>query len=254
MGCRLVFLWLLSLMLCSVVPGTGAAQSKSFRLSAPEDLVNSGFLKHLLPRFSLKTQIRIELVDEGAPAEAALSAGGAGQPVFEGLDRMWSLAVLDADNVHLARFTDWLASEVGQKTIGSFQPEGKPLFVAALGQQVAVEAVVLPGNAQEGEKLSVLHCGRCHMVNEATRMSTIGSSPSFAVMRSFSDWQARFEAFFVLKPHPAFTIIDGVTPPFDISRPSPIAPVEMTLEDLEAILAFVSQIPPADLGAPIQYQ
>jgi hypothetical protein len=31
-------------------------------------------------------------------------------------------------------------------------------------------------------------------------------------------------------------------------------PVEMTLEDLEAILAFVSRIPPADLGAPIQYQ
>ena len=254
MGCRLVLVWLLSLVLCGVVPGTGLAQSKSFRLSAPDALVASGFLKHLLPRFSLKTQIRIELVSEDDPADAALSAGGPGRPVFEGLDQTWALAILDGENAHLKRFIDWLASDVGQKTIGSFQPEGKPLFVAAIGQQAEVEAVALPGNAQEGEKLSVLHCGRCHMVNEATRMSTIGSSPSFAVMRSFSDWQARFEAFFVLKPHPAFTIIAGVTPPFDISRPSPIAPVEMTLEDLEAILAFVSQIPPADLGAPIQYQ
>jgi len=253
-GCRLAVVCLLSLVLCSLVPASGKAQSRSFRLGAPEDLVASGFLKHLLPRFSLKTQIRIERVDPGEPAEAVLSADGPGRSVFVGLDKTWALDIRDPDNPHLQRFTDWLASDVGQKTIETFQPEGKPLFAAALGPQKAVEAVALPGNIVEGEKLSVLHCGRCHMVNEATRMSTIGSSPSFAVMRSFTDWQARFEAFFVLKPHPAFTKIEGVTPPFDISRPSPIAPVEMTLEDLEAILAFVSRIPPADLGAPIQYQ
>jgi hypothetical protein len=73
-------------------------------------------------------------------------------------------------------------------------------------------------------------------------------------MRSFTDWRARFEAFFALNPHPSFTQVDGVTEPFDISRPSPIAPVEITLDELDAILAFVSRIPPADLGAPIQYQ
>ncbi|GAB4516663.1 MAG: hypothetical protein Tsb0019_16180 [Roseibium sp.] len=230
------------------------AETKSFRLGAPDALVESGVLKHLLPRFSLKTQIRIELVDAAAPADARLSTGGVGVAVFSGLDQTWHLEVLDKDNAHLARFSDWITSDVGRNTIEAFQPDGKPLFTAALAGPEEEETVVLSGDAVEGEKLSVRHCGRCHMVNDATRLTTIGSSPSFAVMRSFADWQARFEAFFALNPHPAFTVIDGVTEPFDITRPSPIVPVRITLEELEAILAFVSRIPPADLGAPIQYQ
>ena len=32
----------------------------------------------------------------------------------------------------------------------------------------------------------------------------------------------RFDAFYTLAPHPAFTQIDGVTDPFPIDRPSPI--------------------------------
>ena len=82
----------------------------------------------------------------------------------------------------------------------------------------------------------------------------MGSTPSFPLLRTFSDWDERFESFYVLKPHAAFTQIEGVTPPFDIERPSPIVPMEITLEDLEAITAYVAIIAPADLGAPIKSQ
>jgi len=252
-GCRLFCVWLLGLTLCIVATGSGKAQSRTFRLAAPEALVASGFLKHLLPRFSLKTQIRIEVVEDGQ-ADARLSTEGKGTPVFVGLDATWLLISLTPGNEHVDRFSDWITSDVGRKTIDAYKPGGKNLFTAAAAKRADEETVALAGDIVEGEKLAVRHCGRCHMVNEATRLTTIGSSPSFAVMRSFSDWQARFEAFFALNPHPSFTMIEDVTEPFDASRPSPIVPVEMTLDELDAILAFVSRIPPADLGAPIQYQ
>ena len=102
-----------------------------------------------------------------------------------------------------------------------------------------------------GEKISLFHCGRCHVVNHRNRMNAIGSTPSFALMRSFADWEARFRAFYTLKPHPAFTQITDVTAPFDEKLPSPIAPVEMTLEEIETMLVFVEGIEPANLGAPL---
>lgn len=82
-------------------------------------------------------------------------------------------------------------------------------------------------------------------------MNAIGSTPSFALMRSFADWEARFRAFYTLKPHPAFTQVADVTAPFDEKLPSPIAPVEMTLEEIETMLVFVEGIEPANLGAPL---
>lgn len=254
MGCRALIL--LAVTLCSGIlfHQPGNAQSRSFRLSVPDAIAETGFLKYLLPRFSLKTGIRIEIVGEAEASELRLSDGGAGVAVFSGLGKTWSLTTHEETNEHADRFRDWLTGDVGRRTVDAFEENGKQVFTAALEQVEDNGPVVLSGDAVRGEKLAVLHCGRCHMVNEATRLSTIGSSPSFAVMRSFSDWQMRFEAFFALNPHPAFTVIDGVTEPFDITRPSPIVPVEMTLEELEAILAFVSRIPPADLGAPIQYQ
>jgi len=253
-GCRLIFAIAIWLMACMVAPERGTAQSRSFRLGAPDALAETGFLKYLLPRFSLKTGIRIELVGEGEAAEVVLSATRDGTAVFSGLGRTWTLKVEDAGNDHAMRFRNWLTGDIGRRTIDSFEADGEQLFTASIAEEKDTGPVVLSGNAAEGEKLAVLHCGRCHSVNEATRLTTIGSTPSFAVMRGFSDWQVRFEAFFVLNPHPSFTIIDGVTEPFDITRPPPIVPLQLTLDELEAILAFVSRIEPADLGAPIQYQ
>ncbi|MHA7776658.1 hypothetical protein [Roseibium sp. M-1] len=261
MGCRLILALAAWLIAGLLAPDPGTAQSKSFRLSAPDAVAETGFLKFLLPRFSLKTGIRIELVGERDAADVillaakdGLSAANDGAPVFSGLDETWFLIVLAKDNDHAVRFRKWLTGDIGRRTVDDFEENGKQLFTASLAKEKDVGPVILSGDATEGEKLAVLHCGRCHRVNEATRHSGIGSTPSFSVMRSFTDWQRRFEAFFSLNPHPSFTMIDGVTEPFDITRPPPIAPLELTLDDLEAILAFVSRIEPADLGAPIQYQ
>lgn len=252
--CRLILVALAGLLFIAGPGASGKADAKSFRLSAPDDLVASGFLKHLLPRFSLKTGIRIEIVPEVSAAEAGFSASSDGTPAFSGLGKDWYLAVPDAENEQVARFEAWLTGDVGKKTIDAFKPEGAQLFTAAVAKPKEAVSDAISGDVVSGEKLAVVHCGRCHMVNEATRLTTIGSTPSFAVMRSFSDWRVRFEAFFALNPHPSFTQVAGVTEPFDISQPSPITPVEITVSELDAILAFVSRIPPADLGAPIQFQ
>ncbi|KIN70324.1 hypothetical protein Z945_3700 [Sulfitobacter noctilucae] len=225
-----------------------AAQDKAFSLQAPDTLVQTGFLKHLLPRFSLKTGVRIT-VTEGA-GDAAL--GAEGMPVFAQGETVWHFTSPGGEDMDA--FQDWLLSEVGKRTIEAFAPDGTPLFSADVGRVQAVETTQITGNVVRGEAVSLSQCGRCHVVNETNRMNAIGSTPSFALMRTFPDWQERFETFFMLRPHPAFTQVTGITEPFPENLPSPIAPIEVSWEDIEAIGAYVGSITPADLGKPIQLQ
>ncbi|MGI9389097.1 MAG: hypothetical protein ACR2O1_03490 [Boseongicola sp.] len=233
-----------------IIPGALAAQDKSFRLSAPENLVETGFLKHLLPRFSLKTGVRITVVTQRDVAEAALGAEGV--PVFKDQERLWQITYKKGP--HTDRFAEWLLSDVGRRTIEAFQPDGTSLFSADVSVEQAVVNVSFEGDAATGEALALSLCGRCHVVNEKNRMNGIGSTPSFGLLRTFADWDNRFQSFFALNPHPSFTQVLDVTQPFSEERPPPIEPLKLTLEDLEAILAFVSAMEPANLGAPIQSQ
>lgn len=228
--------------------GSAMAQDRTFRLVAPTELSESGFLKYLLPRFSLKTGIRITVVAPGDEADAAF--GDIGVPVFEGLGTLWHYE--HTPNSNTDRFAEWLTSDIGRDTIGSFETGGSVTFAAYVAAPKQVETAVMTGDAVAGEANSLAHCGRCHVVSEKNRMNAIGSTPSFSLLRTFPDWQNRFEAFYVLKPHPAFTQIADVTEPFHESLPSPIVPIELTLDELDAILAYVATIEPADLGAPIQ--
>lgn len=102
-----------------------------------------------------------------------------------------------------------------------------------------------------GEKLTLVHCGRCHVVSERNRFGGIGSTPSFAALRAAEDWEDRFRAFYALNPHPAFSQVAGVTPPFVPERPSPIHPVELTPAEIETIIDFARTIAPKDLGAEV---
>ena len=238
-------------VLLSLVPVAGVAGDRDIRLMAPAALIESGLLKHLLPRFSLKTQIRVELTD--GEAEIVLSPEGDGTPVFSGAGATWRMRVQDG-HAGAVRFADWLTSEVGQRTVTSYSVDGAQPFTLPKADIVEAPVETYDGDAAEGLKLSSTHCGRCHVVSEANRMNAIGSTPSFHVLRSLGDWDNRFRAFFALNPHPAFTQVEDVTEPFPINRPSPIAPVEITLDDLEAIMAYVSRLEPADLGAPIKHQ
>ena len=99
-----------------------------------------------------------------------------------------------------------------------------------------------------GEKLTIVNCGRCHVVSAKNRMGGIGSTPSFAVLRTFDDWEARMKKFWTLRPHPSFTQIDGVTDPFPEHRPPHVHPIRLTLDELGRIIAYTRTIPPAELG------
>ena len=224
-----------------------AEADKRFSLAAPVALEDSGLLDYLLPRFSLKTSIRI--TRGAAPETADAVFGSDGQPMFQGPQQVWSLAV--GDDPDARAFADWLASSIGRDTVAAFQVAGENPFSTQVERTVAVAALEFEGEAAEGADLSLTLCGRCHVVGAVNRMKAIGSTPSFAMLRTLPDWTRRFQGFYALNPHPAFTQISEVTPPFDPMRPSPIAPIEMTLDELEDILAFVAEIAPADLGAPV---
>ena len=247
-ACRRAAVTALLCLLCT----PAVADDKRFRLAAPEALVESGLLDYLLPRFSLKTGVRIELVPEGAGAAARLGTE-AGRAVFVGPQATWRLG-LEGDHAGAARFADWLRSEIGQRTVTSYESGGAAPFSRPEPEVEAVAAPVFAGDAARGREVAQARCGRCHVVDPARRMGGIGSTPSFAVLRTLPDWDLRFQTFYALNPHPAFTQITGVTEPFARHLPPAIAPIEMTPAELEAVLAYVAGLAPADLGAPIQFQ
>lgn len=218
-------------------------------LAAPGSVTDSGVLKHILPRFSLKTGVRVIADPDGA---MQLAPEPPGDPVFGRAGRIYHLRI--GQDPGQQRFRDWLLSDIGKRTIESFQPaDGDPF--SARFDTVAVETTArFDGDAKRGAELSLSLCGRCHVIGPQNRMGGLGSTPSFPVLRSLADWNDRFEQFYVLNPHPAFTQVPGVTPPFDPERPSPIVPVSITLQELDAIVAFVSASAAADLGAPLQRQ
>jgi mono/diheme cytochrome c family protein len=196
--------------------------------------------------------VRIELVGPADPAEMTIGRD-AGRPVFKGDGTLWRID-RTGDHPGAERFAEWLASEIGQRTVTSYEVAGHaPFTLPGIAEEVEA-ATDFDGDAAAGKRVSLAQCGRCHVVAPENRMNAMGSTPSFAVLRTMPDWAARFQSFYVLKPHPAFTQVEEVTAPFPIDRPSPIVPVKVTLDEVEAILAYVAEMPPADLGAPLQFQ
>ena len=229
-------------------PAIVQAQSADFTLSAAPEVRDTGFLQHLLPRFSLKHGVRITQIDAGGD----VVIGQTGIPVFVGLDTVWHIAASNASGPQL--FTKWLLSDVGMRTIESYQPEGVAIFSAQIVDEVAQPVLTLDGDPLQGETLSLKHCGRCHVINHSNRMDGMGQTPSFALMRTFEDWQNRFATFYVLNPHPSFTQIANITEPFAAHLPPAIVPLEITQDEIDHILSYVATIAPADLGAPLQSQ
>lgn len=238
-------------LVLALLPLGAGAEDRLLRLHAPEALTETGLLGYLLPRFTLKTRVKVEQVAD--PGSADLVLGDQGRALFEGAGQVWhmDLATEDPD---AARFAEWLAGDVGRRTVLAYAPEGTALFSEPSKTAKKAVEVSFDGDAQQGHEVSRAKCRRCHAVDDASRMTSIGSTPSFGILRSLPDWDARFGGFYLLNPHPSFMIIDGVTDPFRDSSPPPIVPIEMTLEELEAMLAYVSALKATDLGAPIQHQ
>jgi mono/diheme cytochrome c family protein len=132
---------------------------------------------------------------------------------------------------------------------GTPKPLGRrlwPLFAVGL-----IAASHGPARASgDGERLALRHCGRCHVVGEANRFGGIDSTPSFAALRAVPGWRDKLDAFWTVGPHVAVIQIEGLTDPFPPERPPPMAPIEITMAELEAIRAFIATIEPKDLGGP----
>lgn len=228
------------------------AQGKTTTLYVAPEVQDSGLIKFMLPRFTLKHGVRVTVVSDGDAAGSLIEGGD--RAVFSRSGTNYGLTVRATDDPYMATLAAWMIGDVGQRTILSFKQDGQSVFETPVVVAEVEEIVELDGDAARGADLALSACGRCHVVGEVNRMNGIGSTPSFAVLRSLDDWMERFLAFYALNPHPSFTIIPDVTEPFDETRPSPISPVTLTLEELENIVAYAATMDPADLGSPIAHQ
>ena len=232
-----------AIVTCATIMAALPAIGQELKLRMSDEMVSSGFDKQLLPRFKFKHRITVSAVTSG---DTDMIFGPEGDRIFQTVDGE-SVHLLinnsDGKRAELAgKFRDWLRSDPGKAAIEGFRPNGEQIYSTAFEIVVVEEEEVFEGDEIDGSRLALVHCGRCHVVDERNRMGGIGSTPSFAAMRGREDWSSLFRAFFVHNPHPSFTQVDGVTEPFDPNKPLHIAPVEITLEEIEAITEPVVSI------------
>jgi mono/diheme cytochrome c family protein len=241
-------------LLLSICAGPAMGADAPLRLSAPAEMTQSGFLTHILPRFRFKTRIGVDVAAPDGAADMALAPGPDGAAVFSAPDgTVFRLRSLSPDP-RVKRFVDWLKSAPGKAAINGFPVGGPPAYQAGTFVAEEVQEEVIDGDVAMGSRLSLVHCGRCHVIDKRNRMGGIGSTPSFAALRGRKGWTDLFRKYWTENPHPSFTQVAGVTEPFDPMRPAFVAPVMITLEEIDAIVAFVATIAPKDLGAPVQGQ
>ena len=257
-------------MLLVMLPLSAPVQANTLNLGVSEDLEASGLARHLAPRYGLRANTRVTVIAaDAAGLEAGLHAGEI--DVVIASDAV--LAALQADGVvrrraaafrtdeedargyavsrpvdgpnedRAAAFQDWLTGTVGRSAIEVF--EGEVAYVpGALVVERAAADLVPDGDVEAGADLALSHCGRCHRIDARNRFGGMSNTPSFAVLRAQDVWLDKFITFWALNPHPSFTQIDGLTQPFDPERPPSIHPLYLTMDEVDAIVAFAATIEP----------
>ena len=119
----------------------------------------------------------------------------------------------------------------------------KKIGVVAAAAAMQLLAQSAAADVERGRSLAAEHCTRCHVVGDINPYGGIESTPSFIGMKYLADWERRFEEFYILPPHPALVRIAEVTADRDESRPVFVQEIVLTLEDVDAILAFVRTLP-----------
>lgn len=254
------------LLLASGREGHCAAEEIS--LHAAPELVEAGLVRHLAPRFRFRSGIRITLAPSPEEADMALMAEDAvdgqimararlARPVFVNRKngRRYLLLILTADEEKAAAasaFLDWLLNGPGKATLESFPDGEHPAFEAIERAGMPVTPASFKGDPVRGYQLARLHCRRCHVIDEKDKFAGIGSTPSFMALKALPDWQQRFSVYWTLPPHRGLVDVEAMSEPRPLSQPLPIAPVKMTLDDVEDILAYVASLEAKDLGKPIE--
>ncbi|MEL7543855.1 MAG: c-type cytochrome [Pseudomonadota bacterium] len=123
-------------------------------------------------------------------------------------------------------------------------------FAKAARLLVRVSCLVVlttPGNAADvarGKDLSQTHCARCHVVGDFNPSGGISSTPSFQLLaKRRPDYRDRFLTFYARRPHPAFVIVEGIERLMP-ELPVNAEPVKLSLEDVDAIVAFAETLKP----------
>ena len=111
------------------------------------------------------------------------------------------------------------------------------LLVASIMSGMAMADV------ERGREVAATHCTRCHVVGDINPYGGIESTPSFIGMKRLADWERRYAEFYILPPHPALVRIEEVSAERDEERPAFVAEILLTLDDVDAILAFVKTLP-----------
>lgn len=242
----------LQLSLLALVLSVAPARATSLSIASgiPEGLVN-----YLLPRFTLKTQIRFDRLPRDGDLQFRKDSGEFGVAIFQLNDG--SIGYLHAarwlqDDADYLHFRDWLLSEAGRATISDYREQGVAIAIPVDLAPVEEVAIVITGNADVGRTLSLAHCSRCHKVDRAAKYSGMDSSPSFHAMRGFDDWYVRFLSFYAVSPHKALITVEGSGIEKDPDLIT-IAPIELRIEQVNDIVAFVHTLEPLDLGRPIQF-
>lgn len=235
---------IVAVLLIALFTQPALAQDEPTPVRAAPALIESGLMQRLGALFRFRTRERIEAIESGEAA-IAIEAAGEADAFFEARDGEARYRVTGQ-----GAFVDWLRSEAGKRALAGYRTDGAPLYRLVVARpEPKVERAAVKDHP--GEPLALRHCGRCHVIGPMNKFGGIGSTPSFPALRTIPHWEEKFAAFWTYNPHPAFTQVAEVTPPFPDHRPSPIAPMELTLEEVELIADYAATIPPADLGQPV---
>ena len=121
-------------------------------------------------------------------AHLQVTRAATGIPAFRGPVGDWFLtAPSGARHDNADRFVNWLRGTGGRNAIAAFRGQGGVVFHPPPAAVTAPIGPLVTGDPVTGEELATRHCGRCHMVNERTRMTTIGATHSFALLRGLAD-------------------------------------------------------------------
>jgi len=249
---------LIAVILLVLTPVLGSAQDKRIVLASPADVAETEFWSYVLPRFKLKTGIKVVLGTTDQADVLIFNDLNVPEPnsgrrlMVHGKRNQGYSVELQSDSAYAIRFVDWLLSEIGQRTLTGYRESDKQVYFPAAPDDLVEDVVIMTGNIVVGEDVSIRKCGRCHLVSEKNKYGGIESTPSFPALRTLKDWREKFAVFWTLNPHPSFTQIEEITEPFDPAYPPHIYPIFLTIEEVENIGAFMETITPADLGDPIR--
>ncbi len=112
------------------------------------------------------------------------------------------------------------------------------LLITALA--VPASPSVAGGDAENGRRIAVKHCSRCHVIPDYNPFGGIGMTVSFKGMAQMADYLERFQTFFSRPPHPVFVQVPGVAPLTKL--PSPHRKFTITFRDVDDLVAYVETL------------